>query len=369
MKLKLREPDKEDRLARLKKRKVDLDGLHPNLYPVVVEDFLDLQYPNKKLLKVAKTFKYAMYLQRLLPQNPKAWLVPTLENANVANVQETQALVANLVATSKRNLELGRAVFFQLWHVIAKWLPRGHYSNVDLEAMMKNCNEVFSFTDRRHICWELSSRDLRAQIAFELEAENDGDQDYNELFKGPVFSELWDLVKKYPSHPAHQKGALKARIVEFLQQKKDGALATVLKDEFTTHGVTMRSDSNFIKDFNLGKICCSPEQVVATLYLSSQLMSYSHRAWSQLRHRYENQLKETVYSRRTGWMDTVKQITSASEFASACRSVPTYSYTPSYSNYSGRSYWKSRKYYRRSGWSGRRKRNRYDWYDGEPGCG
>ncbi|KAJ3095399.1 hypothetical protein HDU96_001186, partial [Phlyctochytrium bullatum] len=51
MKRQLSETDKTKRLAKLRKRNVQLDGLHSVLRSSVLGDFLDFKHPQRKLIK------------------------------------------------------------------------------------------------------------------------------------------------------------------------------------------------------------------------------------------------------------------------------------------------------------------------------
>ncbi|KAJ3094220.1 hypothetical protein HDU96_001775 [Phlyctochytrium bullatum] len=332
----LSDTDKSERLANLRIRAVILNKLHPTLRNPVLGDYLDSQHPRKAIMKVVKSYQVAMLLQQLLPQNPRPLLLPLMEKANVRTLREAAKTVANL----KRTMELGRTVFGLFWKDISRIaagiktplfvLPSSKqqfhepYLNARIAEVAKRCNEAFSFLERRRISWELSPRDLRAEIAFEMEAESGCDQDYFLLLGSSTFGEFWSLQAEYPSHPDHQKDAVKARIAKYLQQKKAGELAEVLKASFKRHGVGMRSDSNFIKEFSAGTVFCHPEQVVATLYLAGKLFDIHYTVWSQLKSTFELELKLLVYKKTLGWMEAAKKLTSAPEFHRKCDSVHLY---------------------------------------------
>ncbi|KAJ3100963.1 hypothetical protein HDU96_010178 [Phlyctochytrium bullatum] len=334
MKLPVSDTDKADRLANLRKRKVLLDGLHTVLHAPVLGDFLVHKHPQKKIMKVVKSYKTALLLQQLLPQNPQPTLLPMMEKSNISTLQEA----ARALAGVKRTLELGRSVFALFWQVIARLaLPVDQRSRsiaswqemqnkVAMAETAKRCNEVFAFIERRHISWELSPRDFKSEIAFEMEEEHSSDQDYFQLLASSIFNEFWSFRAKYPNHPAHQKDAVKTRIFEYLQQKSAGRLPEILKAEFARHGVAMRSDSRFIRQFSEGLVCCQPEQVVATMYLTGKLFGYSHRVWSELSGTFEAQLKEKVFGKQIGWMEAVKEMTESPGFKKRCQNVPIYTH-------------------------------------------
>ncbi|KAJ3095401.1 hypothetical protein HDU96_001188 [Phlyctochytrium bullatum] len=286
MKLKVSDTDKANRLASLQKRKVLLDGLYAVLHAPVLGDFLAHKHPQKKIMKVVKSYNAAMLLQQLLPQNPQPELLPLLEQAKVSTLHET----ARAIVGVNRTVELGRAVFSLFWldivrltipverrsPSIASW--QDTQSKRVMAETAKRCNKVFSFIERRHINWELLPRDFRAEVAFEMEEENGGDQDYYHLLDSFIFKEFWDLRASYPNHPDHQKDAVMARIAEYLQQRNAGKLPEILRAEFERHGVEMRYCSTVVGDFFAGVVFCDPEKV------------------------------EMVYNERLGWMEAVRTL-------------------------------------------------------------
>ncbi|KAJ3103305.1 hypothetical protein HDU96_009310 [Phlyctochytrium bullatum] len=355
MKLPVSDTDKADRLANLRKRKVLLDGVHTVLHAPVLGDFLVHKHPQKKIMKVVKSYKTALLLQQLLPQNPQPTLLPMMEKSNISTLQEA----ARALAGVKRTLELGRSVFALIWQVIARLaLPKDQYfqrmslwqetqNKLGMPQTAKRCNDVFALIERRHISWEFLPRDFKAEIASEMEAEHGGDQDYFQLFESSTFTEFWGFRRSYPNHPAHQKDAVKARVIEFLQQKNAGMLPEILKAEFQRYGVTMRSDSRFIRQFSEGTVCCQPEEVVATMYLTGKLFDYSHRVWSQLGGTFESEVKQMVFAQGIGWMEAVKALTASDDFKEQCRSVPIYSYRSHRGEYDyDEEGWSSPEYYR-----------------------
>ncbi|KAJ3100454.1 hypothetical protein HDU96_010319 [Phlyctochytrium bullatum] len=210
-KLALRDDDKAERLSRLQKRKVHLDELHPTLHPLVVEDFLTLKYPAKKLLQVIQSHKTALLLQHLLPQNPRPWLMRLFEQFHVTTPREAAAVALRGMETPERIRRVGQVVFSLLWRDIVEFMmgdEHGPYCPLSKSVMAKTatrCNEVFSFTERRHISWELSARDLKADIAFEMEAE-DPEEDYTKLLSSEAFEWLWRVVKSFRPVLAAKEG-------------------------------------------------------------------------------------------------------------------------------------------------------------------
>ncbi|KAJ3118432.1 hypothetical protein HDU96_001599 [Phlyctochytrium bullatum] len=322
--------DRADRLARLRKHSVNLDDLHPSLRSAVLADFLEEKYPQKRLLRVVQSFNTAMALQRLVPDNPSPDLLPLIETKVLR-----PGMAPELAQETMRLFTLGRRVFSLFWHVIFRMLPSdddvdsdydsdwedSDYEDEGTRQTALNCNEVFAFTERRQINWELSGRDFRAQIAFELETKSPYGVDYTKVVNSSAFAEFWKAVKVYPDHPAHQKSAAKASISRYLSWKKSSKLESVLKATFDEHGVEMRDDSKFIDQFCEGKVFCDPEQVVATLYLTGKLFEQSHVVWSQLRGTYEARLKRSVYEDGKKWMEAVKELTGGPAFRNHCQRV------------------------------------------------
>ncbi|KAJ3095400.1 hypothetical protein HDU96_001187 [Phlyctochytrium bullatum] len=316
---KLNANEKRERNARLVKRNVQLNRLHPNLSKLVVGDFLSQTRPKRKMAEVVKKYEVAMLLQFLLPQNPRPYMLPMLEKANVRTVYDAARILFEL----NRIAKLGRTVFSLFWKDIARLaLPVEKHSQVagvrqekknktKMAHEAKQWNEVFAFIERRRISWELSPRDLRAEIAFELEAENGGDQDYFLLLNSFPFTDFWMLRKQYPTHPFHQKNVIKARIAEFLQQRKAKKLPAVLKAEFKRHGVEMSDDWELVQDFSAGMVFCHPIQVVATLYAK---MRRSQQDMPNLK----KELTKLVYGKRLGWMEAAKALTESPEFDHNC---------------------------------------------------
>ncbi|KAJ3100455.1 hypothetical protein HDU96_010320, partial [Phlyctochytrium bullatum] len=314
-KLALRDDDKAERLSRLQKRKVHLDDLHPTLRPLVVGDFLTLKYPTKKLLQVIQSHKTALLLQHLLPQNPRPWLMHLLADLKVASQREAAAVALTAMETSKRMRRLGHIVFSLLWREIAELAVGSEYRHRPVPKsatakMAKRCNEVFSFTERRHISWELSARDLKADVAFEMETA-DPEEDYMELLSGEAFGWLWRVVKSFPEYRLHQKETLKARISQFLQQNKDGELPSILTAEFEKHGIVPSPRiSQTVAEFGSGFKCCPPQRVVAISHL---LTCFPNTCFEHVMD-LQRVLNHAVFSERLGWMEAAVEIENSKEF-------------------------------------------------------
>ncbi|KAJ3095824.1 hypothetical protein HDU96_001030 [Phlyctochytrium bullatum] len=179
-KRKLRYREKADRLIRRRS--------------LVVEDFLTYKYPTRKQHQVIQSHKTAMILQKLLPQNPR----PHLEEAHVTGPHEAAAVIRRVMEPFEPIRRFGAT------------------------EMAKRCNEVFSFTERRHINWEFSRRDLQAKIAFKMETE-DPKEDYTKLFGSKTFK--------------------------------------------MKHGEEMPDKSITMDEFESGELFCPPERVVGILRL------------------------------------------------------------------------------------------------------
>ncbi|KAJ3087621.1 hypothetical protein HDU96_004421, partial [Phlyctochytrium bullatum] len=219
--------------------------------------------------------------------NPRPKLLPILEEANASTLQEAARTLIGL----NRIVELGRAVFSLFWldiatltiSAVSSW-PEA-WNKRDMAETAKRCNEVFSFIERRHISWELLPRDFRAEIAFEMEEEHGGDQDYYHLLDSFTFREFWYLRA--------------SRIAKFLQQKNSGGLPKILRATFERHGVEMPDQSYLIRKFSAGTLFCQAEQVVATL------LAGQYEAFCPVR---DQRLEDKVYYEGLGWVEAFKKL-------------------------------------------------------------
>ncbi|KAJ3086090.1 hypothetical protein HDU96_005086, partial [Phlyctochytrium bullatum] len=291
-----------NRLARLHKHGVNLNHLQASLKSAVLADFLERKYPQKRFLQVAKSFNVAITLQRIVPENPSPELLPLVEN---------QVLHPGMAYETIQRICLAQRVFSLFWRDIFRMLPIDGKDGKQTQLTAINCNAVFKFAQEPQINWELSEKDFKAEVAFEMETESPDGFNYTELFHSAVFSEFWTLVKTYPHHALHQKAAVKASISRYLSQRKSPTLESVLQATFDNHGVAMDDDSGIIHQFCLGDIFCDPAQVVATVYLSATLSRQSLASWycRELEDKYMARLKREVYLEGKAWMDAVRELT------------------------------------------------------------
>ncbi|KAJ3095825.1 hypothetical protein HDU96_001031 [Phlyctochytrium bullatum] len=313
-KLELLDDEKADRLSRLRKRKAYPDELHPNLYSSVVKDFLTHKHPAKKMLQVIKSFKAAMLVQRLLLHNPRAWLMPLLEDPRATSVREAAVVALRVIETSERIRRLGQAVFSQLWRDIVRFTvpaKRHYWYKTEQMEAAKQCNNVFMFAERRRISWELSYRDVTAELAFEMESE-DPETDYTKLFNSSAFVWFRNIMSYFPSHPLHQKETVKATIAEFLHQRENRMLPDILAAEFEKHRVPVPLHSKPMSDFLSGNLFCPPTRVVAIAHIMDCLPQFCSFAVNDF---LLSELDEFVYGvhHRLGWLEAATRVANGDE--------------------------------------------------------
>ncbi|KAJ3119086.1 hypothetical protein HDU96_000001, partial [Phlyctochytrium bullatum] len=291
-KLLLSSHDRIDRIERLRTHGVNLDQLHSSLKSEVIGDFLWHKHPRKRILRVAQSFRAALTLQHLRPENPSPDLLALVEK-RVLHV----GMAPRSVDATIRLYRLTQKVFSLLWYQVFRMLPLEGDEGEETRITALNCNAVFEFAERRDINWELSQHDFRAEIAFELETRSPDDIDFTSLFNTPAFSDFWKLVNAYPRHAWHQKPAVVTRITDYLSWKKASILESVLQAKFEEHGVETREDSYLIDQFREGNIFCDPEQIVANVQLRATLQEKCSDPGylMRLQDKYETLLEHEVF--------------------------------------------------------------------------
>ena len=78
-------------------------------------------------------------------------------------------------------------------------------------------------------------------------------------------------------------------------QQASGRRAALI-EELAAHGLELRSDSAFCRDYIRGTTTASLPEVVATMKLTSFLFSVHHRAWSRWHKYLENAMKTKMQS-------------------------------------------------------------------------
>ncbi|KAJ3086899.1 hypothetical protein HDU96_004721, partial [Phlyctochytrium bullatum] len=238
---------------------------------------------------------------------------------------EKQTSHPHLSTQTLQRISLARKVFSLFWRDIFWNFSLVGNEGKETRRTAHGCNAVFEFADRRQINWELSAKDLKAKVAFDMETDNWSAIDYTELLDSSVFSEFWSVVNAYPNHPSHRRDAIKASIATYLALKRSSTLESVLRATFDHHGIEMRDDSGIVQEFCRGNIFCNPEQVVAAVYLTATLSGHSLASWyhRELRDKYMGTLKWEVYSEGKAWVDAVKELTAGHEFLADCEMTET----------------------------------------------
>ena len=183
-----------------------------------------------------------------------------------------------------------------------------------------NLRKVVPFAPESEIRWEFSEKDAKAQLIYGIEKEVG-----ESVISKKCYSKLLGRISKYPSH--FQSSSVKEQLVHeisqhenqmaFIGQNRDGRSAA-LRAALSQHGCQLRSDSSFCQQYISGGCFCSMEEVVAVMKLTKALFNYSHKAWSNCRHRFETALEESVYSSGKSWIKAVNGIIKSQSFKNAC---------------------------------------------------
>ncbi|KAJ3095171.1 hypothetical protein HDU96_001284 [Phlyctochytrium bullatum] len=249
-----------DRLARLNRRDVKVDKLHPNLRNGVVGDYLTARKPTKNLRGVVKSYHAAMLVQQLLPTNPRDWLVLVIEDAGCTDRQEAAQIVQGIIDEKKKTFALASTFFHNFWPAVFKAIPGGRIDAVP-------CNQIFNFSETHNINWELSQRDIKAQVAYLFETE-DG-VDGTSIVDDWVFHDFWNLARAFPNHPDHRcPYQIKQRIKNFFADRDAGRLHSNLRERLLHHNIdlprmTRSSKAAYLALYDEGRWFCHPDEAIA----------------------------------------------------------------------------------------------------------
>ncbi|KAJ3114283.1 hypothetical protein HDU96_002326, partial [Phlyctochytrium bullatum] len=247
------------RLSKLRQHHVEVRSIHKNLRSGVVGDYLERRRPSKNLLAVVKSFQTSKLLEAVMPATikPRAWLQPVLEKSRCRNRYGAARALLGALHTTRRNMSLMNRVFGALWHSI--------FTAPDQRQDALTCNELFRFSARKHIDWQLSNRDLKAEVAFGLETRYQ--LDGHAIVNDPAIQYVWARVREFPNYPI-DADTLTTEIHAFLEQRRLGQLHSNLDAEFLKHNVflprsTRGSRPEALKIYDQGGWFCKPVEIVA----------------------------------------------------------------------------------------------------------
>ncbi|KAJ3117830.1 hypothetical protein HDU96_005417 [Phlyctochytrium bullatum] len=305
-----------ERLLLLETHRVNIHLVHRNLRAAVLGDYLEHRSPCKPLPAVVRSYRLAKHIQRLLPGNPRLFLLEALEEEGVRSFKEAAQAVLRHIEAGKRNQDVRRCVFMHLWYAIVAWLPAGRYRR---QAAV-NCNAVFGFADRANLYWEVADeRDLKAEIAYELELEADDTdgRDFARLLNGSAFDGFWEQVKRFQNHPDHAKPVVKARITAFLDRRqRTRELRDMLESVIREVNWTPREESFLMSKFYRGMFFADPEQVLAMTFLY-ECLSYPFIGqwyWDCCWSMFGDYMERSVYIYRCGWFEAAVRLSRSESF-------------------------------------------------------
>ncbi|ORY42283.1 hypothetical protein BCR33DRAFT_307061 [Rhizoclosmatium globosum] len=305
--------------------------------------FLTLSiHPLKKLLAVCKDAKPAAEFCKLFP-----YLRVSVYRLDWFAVQDKteppKKLAASLLISTRRHQVLQINLFNQLWQDIVRYLQdsaafaealhifTGH-SVVDVAthnaiSRISPLNQLVKATVRK--LW--------------IDRGNVGDPPSFNLTL-PPFDRLRTRLQKNLMYRENHSEKWGSALLEFLEFKTKTVAErrSALSANLTKNGCSLRSDSLFCKQFLAGLVCCEMDEVVAIVKLTQRLFAYGHAVWSILRLAMESQLEGLVVDTGKSWIPAVTEFIASPGFHTTCTDAMNAVASASI----------------------RRKRDRYDDYDG-----
>ncbi|KAJ3096860.1 hypothetical protein HDU96_000607 [Phlyctochytrium bullatum] len=268
-------PEPHERISLLEASyQAKLEILHTIFTAYPVTNPQDLHLRTQLLHDAASHHRASLLLHHLTPHHPRPWLLPLLQHCKDPR-HAAHTILTTLIAPSRRTLDLGRTVFRLFWRPIVTQVPHRRKT-------AHRCNAVFGFTERRHIDWELSARDLRAAVAYELETLAPDGTDYTAVLAGSAFAGFWRKAKGQVGNPEFSVGAIARRVVGFLEMKRSGKYRRVLKTRLARVGVDYPREvwerPVMERRFAAGELFCDVEEVVAEVLMYEDALQFMLKA-------------------------------------------------------------------------------------------
>jgi hypothetical protein len=195
---------KKSRVSKLAQRKIPTS---PNqLYRFLIEDFLLVEYPQRKILAIVQAFKdHTLLCKSVVPKSMPPFAYHGFMKYPAISKRE---LISKVMSNFPSSLHKSRrTIFINLWQVIGIYLSLNDLINL---------NAFQPFTNPCSLSFFKSNRTTKDRVLYKLGQSMNGidltDKCIGEKYSSVSPFELFHRVKLYPNHVLHTDSAIRDTI-------------------------------------------------------------------------------------------------------------------------------------------------------------